>query len=137
MLCDGFSGVTTTERLSAVKSPMLPRERIPMLREVVLIVGDGRPTHEVGEAITRFALHTRMAFVAFFAGSASLKTVWNAGIAMAPPLFFDGDDNLHHVDPVLLAAVRAQQLTVCSCGAHYEVGMTCYLCAQRRWWKIG
>ncbi len=137
MLCDGLLGTTTAERSFAAKSGMLPRERIPMLREVVLIVGDGRPTHEVGEAITRFALHTRMAFLSLFAGSPSLKAVWNAGIGMAPPLFFDGEDSLHHVDPVLLVAVRAQRLATCSCGAHYEVGMHCYLCVQRVLWKIG
>ena len=51
----------------------------------------------------------------------------------AEAIFFDRDGR-HHVDPQILSAVRAQRLETCSCGAHYEVGMNCYLCANRQDW---
>lgn len=119
----------------SVENLVLPRSKIPLLREIVLIVGDGKPVQDVGQTLAFLAVRMRIPSIAFFAGMASPTTVWEWATKIDPPLFFDGTDGLHHVDPELLAAVRAQTLETCVCGAHYEAGTACYLCAQRDDWR--
>ncbi len=118
---------------SAKVSSMLPRAQIPMLREVVLLIGDGKPIDEVGYGIFMLVNAMRIPPIASMFGVLSPSAVWVFGMETTPPIFFDRDGR-HHVDPQLLSEIRAQSLETCSCGAHYEVGTSCYLCAHRQDW---
>jgi hypothetical protein len=131
---EGVRGVDSDNGGGCVVSASLPLAKIPLLREVVLIVGDGRREEDVGAMVSMLAAQMRVPIIAHWTGMQTLKVVWDSGCKMSPPLFFNGTDGLHHVESSLLAAVRAQTLMACRCGARYEVGATCYLCPNRERW---
>lgn len=130
-------GSTKVPGLSGCASPVsadaLPLAEIPMLREVALLIGDGKPIEEVWLGVMALGRRMGVPASATVFGVFTPSVVWSFGARMEKPLFYDVG-RLHHVRPDLLAAVRAQNLEKCACGAHYEVGSACFLCVQRQDW---
>lgn len=141
MLCDAAEGLRGVrgvgesflmadgEMPSQAAVTVFPLTTQLLVREVVLIVGDGKPVMDVGTALAMLAKSMRLHALSEGMSVLSFGEVWNAARIFNPPLFSEVH-GVCTVEPTLLQSVRAMTLTVCSCGAHFELDTRCYICAH-------
>lgn len=129
-MCSTYAGVSLVAEKTGC---LIPFGMIAPLREVVLLVGDGRPLVQVLAGLYRRSRELGLPTEETQGPLApSLIKVWREARSMSPrPLFFTDESSFERVDPGLLAEVRAQTLVTCTCGAFCEVSQDCSFCAVR------